>query len=262
MALTESRFVCGTGAWTGPVAGDPNLNDTTLAAIPVLNGVSLSWTYPSILAEALAYTVIYRGTENDSTKAIEIAKHSGNVYLDMIEPVTEGQEFYYWISLVSVHGTKGAWVGPASASPLKLSTSLINALTSSITLETFDADMKLKMTEIQNNALAIEQEAQERIADNQALTISLGLVQSGIDQAQTSITAETTNRIDAHHALVTQMDTLTAANLTNTAAIQEEASLRTALSESVATKTAILEATINDNYNDLNTNKGKVIFSD
>lgn len=98
-----------------------------------------------------------------------------------------------------------------------MSKSLTNALSDSISLDTFDAALKSKMADVSNNTLLINKEVADRIASEDALVTSLNLVQVGLDQNNAALSSETALRMSADQALVLEMDNLTASHLANNA---------------------------------------------
>ena len=109
--MTCTDNICGTGIVPGPKPGDPE-GAMTIAATAVYGGINVSWSYPSTNPHAVAHSLLYRGTTSDVNAAVQIAVVAGNRFLDSIATATT---YFYWIKVVSVNGTVGDFVGPASA---------------------------------------------------------------------------------------------------------------------------------------------------
>jgi len=109
---TCSTNVCGTGGWNGPLPGDPD-NNSVLTVTPAFGGIDVAWSYPATNPHALAHTLVYRGLSNSFSAAMQIAVASGSLYYDKIE-IEQNREYFYWIRFVSINGTVGDLIGPAS----------------------------------------------------------------------------------------------------------------------------------------------------
>ena len=111
MSCTD--IVCGTGGWAGPLPGDPD-NNSVLRATPAFGGIDVSWTMPATNPFAVAHTVIRRGRTNNFNAAVFLASVGGDFFYDKSD-TAQPVEHFYWIQFVSVNGTYGDWIGPASA---------------------------------------------------------------------------------------------------------------------------------------------------
>lgn len=107
---------CGTGRGGVVYPGDPgDLNSGTLSATAALLGIHLFWTLPNIRPEAVSFILVYRNTIADFDSAALIGRGAGDHYLDNILPEEIGREYFYWIRYVTINGTIGQPIGPASA---------------------------------------------------------------------------------------------------------------------------------------------------
>lgn len=107
--------VCGTGLEGGniPKPGDPD-GSIVLSARQVYGGINVSWSWPTTNPQAVAYTSVYRGTNNVFAQSIEQAKVGGSLYFDSLDPPSD-TEYFYWIQIRTVNGTLQDPVGPVSA---------------------------------------------------------------------------------------------------------------------------------------------------
>lgn len=238
--MTCSTDQCGVGGWGGPLPGDPD-NNSILTATPAFGGIDVSWSYPATNPQAVAHVLLYRGTSNDFGSAILRATVGGNFFYDKTTALTLTQ-YWYWIKIVSVNGTVGARIGPASATAKPTIAQVIEDLSGKIDAGVLAQSLKTQIDKITLNGLAIETEVANRLAANTALSTALAQVQSGVNQTLAFINTEITTRQEGDSALVGQINTIAAANATNTAAIQTETNARvsanTALTQSFTTLSA------------------------
>lgn len=264
---TCSTNTCGVGGWGGPLPGDPD-NNSVLTATPAFGGIDVSWTYPGTNPQAVAHVILYRAVSSDFNSAIVIATVGGNFFYDKS---TSPQliQYYYWITIVSVNGTVGAPIGPASAIAKPPIASVIEGLTAQIDAGFLAQSLKTEIDKITLNYDALLSEVDSRIAANTALSAALLQVQNGVDQSLAFINQEITQRQEGDSALVSQVNTVAAANASNLALIQQEqiarvdgdsanAALYTTLNSQVNNSTTGLPATratlINDYYTKTQTN--------
>ena len=258
---TCSTSACGVGGWAGPQPGDPD-NNSILSATPAFGGIDVSWSYPATNPAAVAHVLLYRGISSNFNSAVLLATVGGNFFYDKS---TSSQliQYYYWISIVSVNGTVGALIGPASATAKSPIASVIEGLTSQIDAGLLAQSLKTEIDRITLNSAAILSEVNNRISSNTALSAALLQVQTGVTQSITLLNTEITQRQDGDSSLLSQLNTVAAANASNLALIQIEqtarvtgdsanAALYTTLNSQVNNPTTGLPATravlINDYY--------------
>ena len=240
---TCSDNVCGTGEWAGPKPGDPNLNGVTLQATAEFGGIRLSWTYPTIAPEALAYTKIFRATEHDYSKAIERVIATGSSYFDMENTPAA---YYYWIIQYSVHGTAGDLVGPAVATLRSRGDISVEDLYEKIDKGVLSQALKTDIEEITRNAEDIRAEILARINADNALGDSMYTIQNGLDNAIGLLATEVSARLEGQNALINQYEILAAANKTNAAAITTEREIRLSADEALASEVSRVDAAAKD----------------
>lgn len=232
--MTCSTNTCGIGGWGGPLPGDPD-NNSVLTATPAFGGIDVAWTYPTTNPQAVAHVLLYRGVLATFNSAIQIAVVSGDRYYDKSQ-TTQNLTYYYWIRIVSVNGTVGELIGPASAMAKPTISDVIEQLTGQIDSGLLAQSLKADIDKITLNATAITAEVNNRIAANNALSTSLATVQTNLNSAVTLINTEITNRTNANTAIVAQINTVAAANATNAAAIVTETNARIAADTALATQ--------------------------
>lgn len=235
---------CGVGGWGGPLPGDPD-NNSILTATPAFGGIDVSWTYPSTNPEAVAYVQLYRGLSATFANAILLATVGGNFFYDKSTSANL-TTYYYWIKIVSVNGTVGELIGPASAVAKPTIASVIEGLTGQIDAGVLAQSLKAEIDKITLNGVDISTEIANRIAANNALSSALAQVQSGVDQTLTFINEEITSRQEGDSALITQLNTVAAANQSNLALIQQEQSARVTGDEANASLYTLLNSQVNN----------------
>lgn len=241
--------VCGTGGWTGPKPGDPD-NNSILSATPAFGGIDVSWTYPTINPYAVAHTILYRGLLDNFSLAVRRAVVDGSTFFDRLDD-EGGIEYFYWIQLVSVNGTYGDPIGPASAVPRGTIDETIVQLTGKIDSGVLATSLRQDIDRITTIGQDLIAEVNNRIAANDLFGASLQQVQSEMSSAMTYVNDEIIQRTEADNALLQQINTLVGAVGANEAAIQSIQSLEvyddSALVsdiETLYTKTGDLESAV------------------
>ena len=239
-----STSACGVGGWGGPKPGDPD-NNSILSATPAFGGIDVSWTYPGTNPQAVAHVILYRGVSSNFNAAIVIATVGGNFFYDKS---TSPQliQYYYWITIVSVNGTVGAPIGPASAIAKPTIANVIEGLTGQIDAGVLAQSLKTEIDKITLNYQELLNEVDDRIAANTALSAALVQVQTGVTQSLAFINQEITKRQEGDSALVTQLNTVAAANASNLALIQTEQTARVTGDSANAALYTTLNAQVNN----------------
>lgn len=243
--MTCSTNTCGIGGWGGPLPGDPD-NNSVLTATPAFGGIDVAWSYPTTNPQAVAHVLLYRGLLSTFNSAIQIAVVSGDRYYDKSQ-TTQNLTYYYWIQIVSVNGTVGQLIGPASAMAKPPIANVIEQLSGQINVGLLAQSLKADIDKITLNATDIAAEITNRIAANNSLSASVAQVQTNITSAVTLINAEITNRTNANTALVSQINTVAAANTTNAAAIVTETNARIAADSALAVQITTVQTSAANN---------------
>ena len=186
---------CGTGNWAGPLPGDPD-NNSILSAVPAFGGIDVSWTYPNINPHAVAHVLLYRGISDNYAASVKQATVAGNTFYDKITG-TAGLRYYYWIQVVSVNGTVGAAIGPASAVARQRIEDTINDLSGKIELSTLGTSLRTEIDLITTIGLSLTAEQSARIADNSALGATISEIQASVEMTVASLLEALNNTINA-----------------------------------------------------------------
>ena len=190
--------VCGTGGWGGPLPGDPD-NNSLLSATPAFGGIDVSWTFPQVNPHAVAHTVIYRGLISDFAGAIYLTTAAGNFFYDKSSsPLSI--EYFYWIRIVSINGTVGDLIGPASAVARPTIEQTIEMLTGMIDAGVLAQSLKDDLTQISTLNTNLANEIMARENGEISLAEALASVDAGTAQALTFIAQEASSRITADSA--------------------------------------------------------------
>lgn len=241
--MSSCGIVCGTGDWSGPKPGDPD-NNVSLHAVPAFGGIDVSWTYPSTNPHAVAHVLLYRGPTNVREAAIQTAVVSGNRYYDRLEEATL---CFYWIKVVSINGTIGEWVGPASATSKTRTEGTIEDLSNEISKGILATELRNDIDRITLNYSELLSEIQNRVAGDKALSAALADLQAGVTQAVAFVQNEVNTRIDGDNALAQQVGVIAALNAKNASAIINEATARVTADGALTTQVNALFAATGKN---------------
>lgn len=241
---TCSTNVCGTGDWSGPLPGDPD-NNSVLSATAAFGGIDVSWTYPTTNPNAVAHTLLYRGISSNFSTAILLAVVAGNSFYDK-SVLSIPPRYYYWIRIVSVNGTEGELIGPASAIASGTIAQVIAGLTGSIDASHLAQSLKTDIDRITLTEADLATEISDRLLANAAFSAAVASVQSGLEESFALLDQEVTLRQDGDSALVSQVNVIAAGNATNTAAILTEQAARVSGDSAVASSVTQLSSQINN----------------
>jgi len=205
---------CGVGGWGGPAPGDPS-NNSTLSATSALGGIEVSWTYPTTNPQAVAYTKVYRSLSTDFTSAILVADAGGDRYFDRLDSATR---YYYWIRIVSVNGTVGELIGPATAIARSTIAAVIEGLTGVIDSGFLATSLKNELDRIQVLDLALAGEVVSRENGETTLSAAMADVDAGIAETLTFLANEQTSRADGDSALAESINLVAVTAADNLAA--------------------------------------------
>jgi hypothetical protein len=200
--------LCGTGGWSGPLPGDPD-NNVILSATSVFGGIRVSWTYPTINPHAVAHVLLYRGTTPDFNLAGVPRVVNGNLFYDQID---EGDlnTYFYWIQIISINGTPGVVVGPASATKVAIATQMLSLLNGQLTESALYVDLQTKIDNIALNEQSIYDEIQARLGDSSAMSAAFSVLEDDLQTTNSLILSEITQRQDALLAEATSRNLLAA----------------------------------------------------
>ena len=244
-ATGTTGIVCGTGGWTGPKPGDPE-NIPSIRARGIVGAIEVSWFYPTINSHSVGHFRVYRGTNAEFALAVERGIISASIFVDQI-PENETREYYYWVRMVSVNGTVMDPVGPASATPHKLSEDLLEKLTAEIDESKLSQSLRERIGLIEGIRRDIAQETLDRINANSTFANALVHVQTTADQVATYVQNEVIQRQDADSALVQAVSALATGLSENESLIIAEQVSRTTADEALASDISILYTNVDEN---------------
>ncbi len=233
--------VCGTGSGNFPQPGDPDLNSQILSAQAGEGGIAVSWTYPALLPQAVAHTLVFRGTANDFDVSALIRTIAGDYYFDRTDVVI-GTTYYYWIKIVSVNGTIGDLIGPVSATMQPSVEQQIALMEGQIRESSLTTTLKTRIDEIDNVAQDLLDEINNRSTSDNAFSTLLADAVSDLAAVDTLVANEIVARTSGDSAIVTQVDAIAAVSGDNAAAIVTESLVRASADETIALGVTVLSA--------------------
>lgn len=218
--MTCSDNTCGTGIGSVILPGDPD-NNSILTALPVFGGVELTWTMPSTNSYAVAYAKVWRSYTNNFNAALMIASASGDRFFDRNESNGVFSTLYYWIQFVSINGTVGEPIGPASAVPRATIDQIIEQLTAKIDYSALSVELKgtVDKAELYKQAQDVVNTAVN--SEQIGIRDALALVQADVESSFVLISNEITARQNAEQAFASSVNQLAVSTEDNFAAIQQ-----------------------------------------
>ena len=206
--MSETMLTCGTGLNnTIPGPGDPNMTSAVLTATSVLGGIGVRWTYPSMLDHAVAHTRLYRGTSDDWSSSSLLDRVSGTNYFDQYDGEEEIR-YYYWIKFISVNGTVGSLIGPASATTGSTIQDIIDGMVGRVTESTLNQFLKERIDTISDISSALTTERQERLFGSAIVDALFEDIREVLDFQGVLISDEVSTRITENSLLVTSINAL------------------------------------------------------
>lgn len=212
--------VCGTGTWSGPLPGDPD-NNVVLSAAEGFGGIRVSWTLPSTYPYAVAFVNVYRNTTADYSSATLLASTSGSFYFDSNDTPDE-VTYFYWIVLVSINGTYGAVIGPASAVSRPTVTHILEELTGKIDRSVLGLSLKGELDAIDTVDGRVSLEIADRIADTTALATVVTEIDGEMTTAVATVQAIDIQRIADNTAIAAHVDFVAAGLGDDIASVQTD----------------------------------------
>ena len=220
VVTASGDYVCGTGQWNGPKPGDPNTSDILLRAVPAFGGIDVTWSVPDTFPEAVGFTTIYRGTEDNFASAtVRVGMAAGNFFYDKIENDTTTR-YYYWIKITSIYGTESKIIGPAWSNAKPRIEQMIEDLTGQIDNGVLAPALKNEIARIELNALGITQEILDRAKEDAALGAQINVVGAYSDETRAILQQEVLARTSQGNAFVSTVNTLWAETSSGMAALQ------------------------------------------
>jgi hypothetical protein len=198
---------CGLPGYTGPLPGDPDLQDSWIAATTGFTGIQVRWGFPVSLQHAVAHVQLYRSASNSFGAATQIEVVNGSSFFDRQNNVNT---YYYWIKIVSVNGTVGTEIGPASAQARLTIEDILADLTDQITSSKLGVALRANIADISIINANWLDEVFDRETGQTSLSQAIADAEAGIAQAHTFISTEIASRITVTSALAEQIDVVAA----------------------------------------------------
>lgn len=261
----NGTYTCGTGGWVGPLPGDPSTSDVYITATPAFGGIDVNITWPQINPEAVAYVQLFRSLLPDPVSAALHAQFNGTFYHDAIDNPLK-PTYYYWVKIMSVHGTLSDMIGPAWAQPKPLIEEMIEQLSGKIDAGFLAQSLKQDIDQITLNKLGITQELIDRAANDDALGVRITTVGAHSGETRALLQEEVLARTSANEAFVSTVNTLYAELNGNISAVQTTVTALTTQVDSLAQQITNVESEFNGNLaqvqqtlqTNINTVDGKV----
>lgn len=196
---------CGTGGWAGPLPGDPS-NIYGLSAVGMVGGVEVSWGMPTLNPHAVAFIELFRGINSNIGLATRLATVNATQYFDKTPSGEEPRQYFYWARQVSVNGTVGDWIGPASATAIPEISHLLDELEGQINSSQLAGTLRSQIESIQllRNDLVAGMAA--LAGDDQALSAVIAQLDGAVTDALALLANETAARVEQTAALASQID--------------------------------------------------------
>lgn len=237
--------VCGTGKGNFPQPGDPD-NNISITATPAFGGIDVAWTYPGLNPEAVAHVILYRGVNGKFANASRLAIVNGNFFYDKSAGDHDIQ-YFYWVQVVSVNGTYGDVVGPATAIARPTLAEMLVLLTGKIDSGMLAQTLKADIDKITLNKLSIDQALLEQAAVDQALAAAFNQVEASSEETRALVQQEMVARAKADSAVITQVNTIYSEMNGKVAAVQRVQDALVSKMKSVAEDLTTVSATLDGN---------------
>ncbi|WP_289100951.1 DUF1983 domain-containing protein [uncultured Marinobacter sp.] len=237
---------CGTGSGNFPKPGDPDLNNSLISASPAFGGIDVTWTYPELNAHAVAHSRLYRSGSADPETRVLLRKVNGDFFYDKTESATPIQ-YYYWVQHVSVNGTVGELLGPASATARPTIEQMILMLSGEINDGLLATALRNRIDEIDTNKDEILAERLDRVNSDDMFASALAGMEQVVADVDTLIRQEVTERTEGDSSIVESLNLLFAQQQDNNALILEEQTVRATADDALASDISTLQAETDTN---------------
>ena len=201
---------------------DPS-NNSVLSATATFGGIRVSWTYPNVNPQSVTHIKLFKSTSSSFGTAGQIATVSGDSFVD--GAVVNGTTYYYWIQIVSINGTTGATIGPASATAVGQTEQIVGLLTAGggqIDISALAGALSSEIAKIETNRTSILDEGVIRSGLVEGLELDLAAYGIDVTNNFSAIVNEQTQRIDGDNVLAASVSAVIASNVANFAAITQE----------------------------------------
>ena len=159
-------------------------------------------------AEAVAYVKLYRGLTSSFDSAILIKEVAGTFWYDKLETAIR---YYYWIRIVSVNGTVGDLIGPASAVAKPTIAGMIELLTGQIDSGLLATTLKGQLDQISILNTNLLKETLDRQNDSTSLAQAIQDATDGVAAAHTYLVDAVNDLTTKNSAIIEQINGVAAA---------------------------------------------------
>ena len=227
--MASSTHICGVDN-SLTFGSDPSPIDTINAAA-TYGGISVSWQYPSSNAHSIAHFILYRSQGSTPT---EYARVKSSGYFDSMSQAYTGKRFNYWVRWVSVNGTTGALLGPASAVAGSLTGDILSLLSGQILRTHLAESLRTEIEDIPSLRNELISEQTGRLLAVEGLENTLSGLGYDVSQTFAAIDTERRTRIDGMNAMASEIGLVAASNGQNWSAIVTERESRVSAVEAVS----------------------------
>jgi len=239
---------CGTGTGNLPQPGDPNTSGILLTCAAAYGGIDVTWTYPVVNPEAVAYTIIYRSTSALFLSAGQLVIATGNFFYDKTPTANESAvTYFYWIQIVSVNGTVSEVIGPSFSVAMPPIAQVIANLSGQINASHLAKSLSARVDKIEINEQDIITEADERKLNDGSLGTQFNAIQAYSVGSRALITQETTARTTSDSAITTQVAQSYSTASNSISAIEHAQSTTSTAVSSLSTDVTTLNSTVYGN---------------
>lgn len=197
-------LICGTGGKGLPLPEDPD-NNLTLYASTGHGGIDLRWTLPIRNAHAVAHVYVIRADTSDFSAATQIAVVGGNYYFDAIKTDTN-KDYYYWIQVVSINGTKAEPIGWVKGTAVPMSKYIIDTLSGKINEGILAKELRTKIDRIIGLEDGITEAKEFSKNESSALASVVGAVQATLNDATALVYKESLARAEDNKAFANKVE--------------------------------------------------------
>lgn len=196
-----------------------------MTATPAFGGIELAWTYSEINPQAVSKVRIYRAYTNNFSASVRIADWTGDRYFDQTEAGAPLQVKYYWIQMLSVNGTWGSLIGPASATAKPRIAEMLELLTAQIDAGVLAQSLKTEIQKITDLSYAVDSEIADRLLGDNTLQQAVQALEGEAGEIRTLIVDEITQRTQGQQVIMESLEQLGTGSGSNYALLEERVDL-------------------------------------
>jgi hypothetical protein len=200
---------CGTGLGNFPQPGDPSNNDVVLTAATAFGGVNVRWNYPGLNPHAVAHTKLYRNTSNDPVTKSLLSIVNSDHYFDT-SVVTEATTYFYWIEVISINGTVGDLIGPASATANPLASDHLSILSGQILQSHLAQSLTTRIDDIDLVGIELNTETTNRSNGEELIMEEIQSLQSTVGDSNLNFQTAIATLQDKDSSIIESISTMSA----------------------------------------------------